>query len=89
MKQYPLEILSVGDDDFMVMSKGHHDPDAFMAAVAKAGYGDWPLGSPTHEWVRITPSRNPEYSHYYTTAEPGSRGAFPATYAREYYGDGK
>jgi hypothetical protein len=86
-KQYELDIQNVGEDVYMLMSKGHHDPHVFMAQARADGY-EWLLGTPTHEWVRKTPApKDSSFSYLLTTAEPNSRGAFPATYAREAYGD--
>lgn len=86
MKSYPLEIENVGDDDYIVMSRGHHAPDEFMKAVRAEGY-DWPLGMPSHRWVKQTPSRDGNHSCWYNFVAEGTRGAFPATYAHEAYGD--
>lgn len=83
-KKYVLDIKNVGDDECILMSKGHHDPHEFMAEVRK--YYDWPLGFPTHEWIRVIPG-NDHHGALYVQAAPHSRGAFPATYTREAYGD--
>lgn len=83
---YPLEIVNAGEDTYIVMSKGHHDPHIFMAKVREEGY-DWPLGFPEHRWIRAIPTRDPYRSCAYTFAEPHSRGSFPATYAWEAYGN--
>ena len=86
-KEYPLELNNVGEDVYILMSKGHHDPHEFMKAVCEAG-DDWPLGMPTHEWMRAIPApKDSGFLYLYVEATPGSRGAFPATYAREAYGD--
>lgn len=85
-KAYPLEIESVGEDTYIVMSKGHHDAHAFMAAVREAGY-DWPLGMPKHVWMRAVPTRQPYMRCLYFEADAGARGAFPCTYAWEAYGE--
>lgn len=84
-KSYPLEIENVGGDTYIVMSRGHHDPDEFMRAVRAEGY-DWPLGNPTHHWMRTVPTRKAGYTCIYAFAEQGQRGAWPATYAHEAYG---
>ncbi|PYE13388.1 hypothetical protein C7410_14743 [Paraburkholderia silvatlantica] len=78
-KVYPLIIESVGEDDYIVMSRGHHDPHEFMRAVRANGY-DWPLGMPSHRWVKSTPSRD---GCRYNFVREGTRGAFPATYSHE------
>lgn len=83
MKTYPLEIENAGDDTYIVMSRGHHDPHEFMREVREEGY-DWPLGMPSHRWVKQTPARDGFSYHF---VKEGTRGAFPATYAHEAYGD--
>lgn len=84
--RYPLDPVSVGEDTYMVMSKGHHDPYKFMRAVRE--HYSWPLGFPTHEWMRAIPApKGSGYTCLYVEAKPGSRGAFPCTYTREAYGD--
>lgn len=83
MSKYPLEIENAGEDDYIVMSRGHHDPHEFMRKVREEGF-DWPLGMPTHRWVKMTPCRNGYLYHF---VFKGTRGAFPATYAHEAYGE--
>lgn len=84
--RYPLRIENVGEDTYIVMSRGHHDPHEFMRAVREQ-YG-WPLGFPTHEWMRAIPApKNSGFRCLYVAAQPGARGAFPATYAREAYNE--
>jgi len=86
VRRYPLSVENVGEDTYILMSKGHHDVHEFMRAV-RADYS-WPLGMPTHEWMRAIPA--PESSGYrclYVEAKPHARGAFPATYVREAWGE--
>jgi hypothetical protein len=83
--RYPLIVQNVGEDTYILMSKGHHCPHEFMRA-AREDYS-WPLGMPTHEWMRAVPTKDPGYHCMYVEAKPHSRGAFPATYAREAYGE--
>lgn len=84
--RYPLRVENVGEDTYILMSKGHHDVHEFMRAV-RADYS-WPLGMPTHEWMRAIPApKDSGYRCLYVEAKPHSRGAFPATYAREAYGE--
>ncbi|WP_175706792.1 hypothetical protein [Burkholderia ambifaria] len=85
-KSYPLEIENVGEDTYIVMSRGHHDPHEFMRKVREEGF-DWPLGMPTHRWVKRTPANDGDHTCWYNFVEEGTRGAFPATYAHEAYGD--
>lgn len=83
-KTYPLQIENVGEDTYIVMSRGHHDADEFMRAVRAAGY-DWSLGKPSHRWMRSVPTRKEGYRCLYVEANEGARGAWPATYAHESY----
>jgi len=86
VRRYPLDVENVGEDTYILMSKGHHDVHEFMRAV-RADYS-WPLGMPTHEWMRAIPApANSGYRCLYVEAKPGSRGAFPATYVREAWGE--
>lgn len=83
---YPLEIMNVGDDDYILMSKGHHDVHEFMKQVRADGY-DWPLGMPEHLWMRTVPSREDGVICRYVRTRKGERGAWPATYVHEAYGE--
>ena len=86
VRRYPLDVENVGEDTYILMSKGHHDVHEFMRAV-RADYS-WPLGMPTHEWMRAIPApANSGYRCLYVEAKPGARGAFPATYVREAWGE--
>lgn len=85
--RYKLDVENVGEDTYILMSRGHHDVHEFMRAVRADGY-TWPLGMPTHEWMRAIPApKDSGYRCLYVGAKPHARGAFPATYAREAYGD--
>lgn len=81
-KQYPLDVESVGSDTYIVMSRGHHDLDEFMVAVNK-DYEDWKLRNPEHKWCKTVPDRSGQFSCRYVFVKPGTRGAWPATYAWE------
>ncbi len=83
-KQYPLEVENVGGDTYIVMSKGHHDHKEFMKAVQDSW--DWPLGKPEHVWIKSTPN-NVDGGSYFNIVDKSTRGAFPATYSWEAYGD--
>lgn len=85
-KVYPLEILNVGDEVYTLMSKGHHEIHEFMKQVRADGY-DWPLGMPKHLWMRTVPSRQDGVACLYVRARAGDRGAWPATYVWEAYGE--
>ena len=85
--RYKLEVENVGEDTYILMSRGHHDVHEFMRVVRADGY-TWPLGMPTHEWMRAIPAtKDSGYRCLYVEAKPHTRGAFPATYAREAYGE--
>lgn len=86
VRRYPLDVENVGEDTYILMSKGHHDVHEFMRSVR--GDYQWPLGMPTHEWMRAIPApANSGYRCLYVEAKPHSRGAFPATYVREAWGE--
>lgn len=85
-KTYPLSIDSVGSDEYIVMSRGHHDIHDFMKAVRADGY-EYPLGVPVHRWAKFTPDPTGEFSRRYHFVKEGTRGAFPVTYAWEAYGE--
>lgn len=85
-REYPIDINNVGEDTYIVMSKGHHDPHKFMQKVREDGY-DWPLGMPIHCWIKATPCRCGEHTCHYAIVGESVRGAFPATYAYEAYGE--
>lgn len=84
-KVYPLSIQNVGGDEYIVMSRGHHDIHDFMKAV-RAHY-QWPLGVPEHRWAKVTPDPTGECSFLYHFVEEGTRGSFPVTYSWEAYGE--
>lgn len=87
VRRYPLNVENVGEDTYILMSRGHHDVHEFMRAVRADGY-TWPLGMPTHEWMRAIPApKDSGYRCLYVEAKPGTSGAFPATYVREAYGE--
>lgn len=80
MRKYPLEVESVGDDTYIVMSKGHHEFTEFMTEAVTQFHG-WFLGGPKHVWCKTTPCKG---GSLYNFVEPGTRGAWPATYCWEY-----
>lgn len=84
-RTHQLDIENIGGDVYVLMSKGHHDPHEFMRHARAEGY-DWPVGMPEHIWMRCIPPP-PGYSTWYVEAKEGARGAFPATYASEAYGE--
>lgn len=84
-REWPLDIENVGGDIYILLSRGHHDVHEFMRQVRADGF-DWPLGMPKHIWLRCTPPPD-GYATWYTEAQEGERGAFPATQCWEAYGD--
>lgn len=80
--KYPLDIENVGEDVYILRSKGHHDVHEFMRAVRELGY-NWPLGMPQHLWCKTVPSRKDDYNCFYHIVPEGTRGAYPVTYAQE------
>lgn len=85
-KTYPLKIENVGEDTYILMSRGHHDPHEFMRQARADGY-DWPVGMPKHYWTkRIPAAPSSGYTCHYVIVDQGTRGAFPTTYAHEAYG---
>lgn len=85
--KYPLDVRSVGEDTYIVMSKGHHSFEDFMKE-ATSHYSDWSLGGPCHVWVKTTPGHG-TYDCMYNFVKEGTRGAWPATYCFEYGEDYK
>lgn len=79
-ENHPLEVESVGSDTYIVMSRGHHDLDQFMAKAVEQ-YEGWFLGGPKHLWIKTTPAKDGVRYH---SVEKGTRGAWPATYCWEY-----
>lgn len=84
VKEYPLKVENVGGDTYIVMSRGHHDPDLFMESVRESY--DLPLGKPEHVWIKSTPN-NVDGGSYFNIVNENVRGAFPATYSWEAYGE--
>ena len=85
MKAYPLDIESVGEDTYIVMSRGHHDLEQFMVEAVKER-PRWKLGGPVHVWCKTTPAHG-TYDSWFHFVPEGTRGSWPATYCFE-YGDG-
>ena len=80
-RAYPLEVQCLYTDDTKtLMSKGHQDKAAFMAACEE-WYGG-PLngwGKVRHGWGRTVPDSTGEYTHLMLPAKPHARGAYPVT----------
>ena len=79
--RYPLCVVCLYTDDCKVlMSKGHQEQAAFLAAC-EAWHGS-PLtgwGKVRHVWQRNVPDRRGEYTVLAIPAKPHARGAYPAT----------
>lgn len=85
--RYPLEVESIGSDTYIIISRGHHNIHAFMRAVRAEGY-EWPLGVPTHIWMKTRPAaKGSGYLCFYDPVPQGTRGAWPATHVSEAWGD--
>ena len=85
MSAYPLDPFSVGEDTYIVISKGHHDIHEFMRVVRREGY-KWPLGVPEHVWMKTMPApKNSGYASWCQPVKKGTRGAWPCTYVTEAY----
>lgn len=83
-KLYPLEPFSVGEDTYIVISKGHHDVHQFMKAVRE--HWNWPLGMPIHIWMKTMPApKGSGYRCWYQPVPEGTLGAWPCTYVHEAY----
>lgn len=87
-QRYPLDPVSVGSDTYIVMSRGHHDLEIFMKKAVEEWPG-WQLGGPRQVWCKTVPDRSGEFENRYCLVEPGTRGAWPATYCWEYGDDWK
>ena len=83
--RYPLEIENIGEDVCILISRGHHDVHEFMRKV-REDY-DWPLGMPTHVYMKTRPSKDPGYRCFYDIVPKGTRGAWPATHTQEAWGE--
>lgn len=81
-KEYPLDVVSCGRDEYIMMSYGHHDIHEFMKAVRAEGYS-YQLGVPEHRFARAVPDSTGEFNHLFIFSKEGGRGAFPVTYAWE------
>ena len=85
-KQYALEPFSIGEDIYVVISRGHHDIHQFMRKI-REDYS-WPLGVPEHIWMKTCPApRNSGYRCWYEPVKEGTRGAWPCTYVAEAYNE--
>ncbi len=85
MNLNPLEIENIGEDTYILMSKGHHDIHAFMRQVREDGY-DWPLGVPEHCYMITIPTPDSDSTVcVYEEATKDTKGAWPCTYVSEAY----
>ncbi len=80
-RTYPLDVTSLSDgDSTTLMSKGHHDPAAFLEACEL--WIDGPIkgwGKVRHGWGRTVPERTGNYAFMVHAAAPHARGAYPTT----------
>lgn len=83
-KQYPLELENWGDDQYLVVSRGHHDLEVFKQKVNEEfdSWGDF-FEVAYHSYFKAIPSKSPYSTCYYTPCSKNTRGAFPATVAQE------
>ena len=81
VRRYPLELECLHSDHTKtLMSKGHHDPAAFMKACEFWNGG--PLigwGKVRHGWGRTVPDSTGVYRCLMIAAKPNARGAYPTT----------
>ena len=79
--KHPLTVECLYTDDTKtLMSKGHQDPAAFIAACEEWNGG--PLvgwGKVRHGWGRTTPDSSGDYEFLMHPAKPHARGAYPTT----------
>jgi hypothetical protein len=78
-KTYPL-VIEEWEEAWV--SKGHHSPDAFIAAIVALGYveeGDLQPEDVLHRWYRHDVSRSGGYDRYYSCVDGPGRGVFPVT----------
>lgn len=86
MKEYPLTLNTLGDLDngetCGIYTKGHHDFDAFRAALAQE-FGEHYQGYvPRHSfrrWEFYPGHEDGSYKTALNDAPPGQRGVFPVT----------
>lgn len=86
-KIYPLKIENIGEDDYKLMSRGHHNFKDFMKIISE--YRNWSMGFPIHIWFKAVPTRKQGYNCIYVEVNNKTRGAFPVTYTQEAYGKDK
>lgn len=81
--RYQLDVqVSPYEGDRYAFSKGHHDRDAFLAALEIEIGDSLTAQEIRHEWWRYVPApQGDEHGGYYAIAKPHSRGAFPVTCA--------
>lgn len=85
MRNYPLVPMIVGDESLAIISKGHHNIHDFMREVRK--HWSWSLGVPEHVYLKTMPAREDGFACWYEAVPKGTRGAWPATYVAEAYGE--
>lgn len=87
MSDYPLDPQSIGEDTYIVISRGHHEIHEFMRRVRK-DYPSMPLGVPNHIWMKTRPApKGSGYRCFYDVVQQGTRGAWPATHVSEAFNE--
>ncbi|WP_445403658.1 hypothetical protein [Acinetobacter vivianii] len=83
-KSYPLELENWGGDEYMVITRGHHDLDEFKKLVNEeyTSWGDF-FEVAYHSYFKATPSNSPYSRCWYSPCSKNTRGSFPATVAQE------
>lgn len=84
-RAHPLEVFSM--DDLGYASKGHHDPETFLAGVADIARGeglqpdeyDFSADEVRHMWWRNRPRGRGSFDVEYVACDGPGPGAFPAT----------
>lgn len=81
VRRYPLDVVCLHSDECRTfMSKGHHEPGAFLLAVEAWNGGPLDgLGRVRHGWHRTVPDASGEYRTLMVPAKPHARGAYPTT----------
>lgn len=87
---YTLAPFSIGEERYIVISKGHHDIHEFMRVVRQEVAASWPLGVPVHVWMKTVPARRGSgYSALYEPVAEGTSGAWPCTYVQEAFNEAR
>lgn len=80
--RYPLQVVCLYSDECRtLMTKGHHEQAAFLAAVQiwNGAPLDGRWGQVRHGWHRTVPDSSGQYSSLMVPATPHAPGAYPTT----------